>query len=193
MPITKLEITGLILSGGRGRRVKGLDKGWIEYQGRPLIVGQVNWLKPQVSKIVISANRNLSQYKTLNCSVLKDDDESYAGPLQGIKLALQQLETSWLFVLPVDVPNLPGSIVDSVSRNLSGTRMAYYLASEERDHYLNLIIHKSALDPLLRFLETGNARVKDFLQQINAQRLKVDIPEKQFANLNQLADYQSIV
>ena len=71
----KNNITGLILAGGAGRRVGGADKGLLKYAGLTLIEHQIEWFKPQVKTLLISANRNISQYQNFGYSVLKDNNE----------------------------------------------------------------------------------------------------------------------
>ena len=57
--ISRTEITGLILAGGRAQRMGGIDKGLIPFHHRPLIESAINRLKPQVGSIMINANRNI--------------------------------------------------------------------------------------------------------------------------------------
>lgn len=90
MPSTTPVITAVILSGGQGTRLAGLDKGLVKLNKIPLVQHLINRIQPQVSEIIISANRNLNVYNDLGFSVYEDDISGFAGPLAGIVKALQQ-------------------------------------------------------------------------------------------------------
>ncbi len=195
MILKKQNITGLILAGGAGRRVGGQDKGLINYQGNRLISRQVDWLSPQVAAVFISANRNVEEYRLFDCKVLQDKDNNFDGPLQGILRGLQESSTEWLFVSPVDVPDLPHNLVNMIIQNIfdggSGKQAScYYLATEQREHYLSMLISRNCLQSLSEFTQDGNKRVRDFHRLILSQRIDLKLAESCFRNLNLLKDYK---
>jgi len=109
------EITGLILAGGRGERMGGLDKGWVEVQGRPLIETVVERFAPQVGTLLISANRNLQRYGALGIVVTDHDAgvaaEEFPGPLIGLLAGMRRARSAWLAIAPCDAPLLPLDLV----------------------------------------------------------------------------------
>ena len=191
MSIKLTNISGLILAGGQGARVQGKDKGWLKYQGVHLITHQIKWLTDQVEQVIISANRNINDYKKLGHEVVTDDSAGYSGPLQGIKCGLEACSTDWLFVQPVDMPNLPLNFINSEVKVLDGKSSVYYFATTERDHFLSMLINVHSLSELSRFISSGNARVRDFLKQMKAVRVETQLPENRFLNLNKLDDYKN--
>jgi len=84
MPTITQNITAVILAGGKGSRLGGVDKGLLELNGTSLVQHLINRIQPQVSKIIISANRNLDNYKNFGFPVYKDERKDCAGPLAGI-------------------------------------------------------------------------------------------------------------
>ncbi len=100
-------ITGVVLAGGRGSRLNHRDKGLISVRGRPLIEYVLERLVPQVSTIIINANRNREIYAHYGYPVLGDGNESYDGPLMGMKTALETTKTPWILVVPCDCPQIP--------------------------------------------------------------------------------------
>ena len=56
-------VTGIILAGGKARRMRGQDKGLIEINGKMMIQYVLDALKTQVKGILINANRNVSEYE----------------------------------------------------------------------------------------------------------------------------------
>jgi len=105
-PPSRDEITGVILAGGRGQRMGGSDKGLLELAGRPLIEYVLDALTPQVSAILINANRNLEVYARYGHRVVADDLQDYQGPLAGLAVALATATTPWVLTVPCDGPHL---------------------------------------------------------------------------------------
>ncbi|MCW8878540.1 MAG: molybdenum cofactor guanylyltransferase [Kangiellaceae bacterium] len=182
-------ITGLLLAGGRGSRVGGQDKGLLEIDGKSLAEQQTEWLSNQLSECFISANRNIEFYSSLGYSVLMDPQQNFSGPLIGVLKALEQCQTDWLFILPIDVPRLPVNLISELAQHVSGQGKGYYLATNVREHYLTMLISKNALPQLIKFCSGENSRVRDFLQMINAQSIDLGIAEARFANLNSPGDF----
>ena len=70
--IANADITGLILAGGRGSRMGGVDKGLQPWRGLPLAQQVLLRLKPQVGPVLLNANRNLDTYRAWGLPVLAD-------------------------------------------------------------------------------------------------------------------------
>lgn len=99
------KLTGLVLAGGRAERMGGRDKGLLALAGEPLVAHVVRGLRPQVAEVLISANRNVENYRQLGCRVIEDEPrERYQGPLAGILAALRVVETPYLLTAPCDSP-----------------------------------------------------------------------------------------
>jgi molybdopterin-guanine dinucleotide biosynthesis protein A len=110
--IARGDVTAAILAGGAARRFGGIDKGFVELDGRPLVAWSVDALAPQVAAILIVANRNAERYADYGC-VIADRADGYRGPLEGVRSALVAATTPWLVTVPVDSPR-PGA--DLVAR-----------------------------------------------------------------------------
>jgi molybdopterin-guanine dinucleotide biosynthesis protein A len=52
----------LLLSGGRGQRMGGRDKGLLDWRGRPLIAWLHDLTRPLSDDLIISCNRNTERY-----------------------------------------------------------------------------------------------------------------------------------
>ena len=183
------DITILILAGGAGRRVGGEDKGLLDYQGQKLINKQIGWAKKQADNIIISANRNLSKYQTFGFPVLEDDSKGFPGPLNGVLKALEKCETPWLFVQPIDLPNLPENILNLMFSRKDKLTKCAYLETSSREHYLSMIIHKDCLKELNGYLTQGHSKVSTFHHLIKSQKINLGLNEKLFLNLNRVGDY----
>ena len=84
--IDKKDITGLILAGGRGSRMGGVDKGLQMHRGAPMAMHALLRLGPQVGDMMINANRNLSAYESMGAPVWPDTLPDHPGPLAGFQI-----------------------------------------------------------------------------------------------------------
>ncbi len=99
-------LTGLILAGGAGRRMHGRDKGLLCWRGQPLVAWVARGLPPQVTELLISANRNQATYATYADRVIGDAEPDYPGPLAGLLAGLAAAHRPWLLCVPCDLPRL---------------------------------------------------------------------------------------
>jgi len=99
-------VTGVILAGGKARRMGGSDKGLLEYKQRPLIRHVIDVLSPQVDKLIINANRNIKQYQALGHPVVTDKLADFCGPLAGMLSAMQIVDTNYILTTPCDSPSI---------------------------------------------------------------------------------------
>jgi molybdopterin-guanine dinucleotide biosynthesis protein A len=118
-PPTRDIITGVILAGGRARRLGGVDKGLVEHAGRPLVDWVIAALRPQVRGIVINANRNQDRYGARRWPVVADRLDGFQGPLAGIASALAAVDTPWIITLPCDGPAPPADLVERLCRAIT--------------------------------------------------------------------------
>ena len=115
MPIPAEDITGLVLAGGRGSRMGGVDKGLQNHLGMPLALHSLLRLQGQVGSAMLNANRNLGAYESMGVPVWPDSQADFAGPLAGMLVGLEHCETPWLVTVPCDTPNLPTDLVERLA------------------------------------------------------------------------------
>src|SRR5512133_155091 len=116
--INPTDITALILAGGRGSRMGGVDKGLQNFMGLPLALHTLTRLQMSggVGEIMINANRNLAAYESFGVPVWPDVLADYAGPLAGFLTGLERCETRWLMTVPCDTPLFPPDLVERLLR-----------------------------------------------------------------------------
>lgn len=186
-PAERRNTSALILAGGRGRRLGGRDKGWIEVDGRPLIERLLMRLRPQVTTLSISANRNMDRYRALGVPVLADSLPDYPGPLAGIQAGLQACTTPWLLVAPVDSPWLPLDLRARLAAAL-GPALAVQVQVHERPYPTCALLHRGLAAPLTAFLASGQRRARDWYQAIGAAALDLSEQAGAFRNINHPED-----
>ena len=163
--IPKSAVTGLVLAGGRGSRMGGVDKGLQPYAGQPLAGHALERLRPQVGALMLNANRNLEAYAAMGVPVWPDAWPEYPGPLAGMAAGLAHCTTPWLATVPCDTPGFPAHLVerlcDAVHREGAELAMA---ATREADGALQpqpvfCLLGKSLLPSLQAFLQRGQRKI----------------------------------
>jgi molybdopterin-guanine dinucleotide biosynthesis protein A len=161
MPVA---VTGVILAGGRGRRMGGRDKGLASLSGRPLIEHMITALRPQTSGLIIIANRNLSSYRRYGYPVAADSLSGYLGPLAGMLTGLQQAATEWVLVVPCDVPGLPADLVRRMMAAIGSSSAEICIAHDGlRTHPVIALINRGLEASLRDHVLAGNRRVEDWV------------------------------
>lgn len=164
MPTITQNITAVILAGGKGSRLGGIDKGLVKLNGTSLVQHLINRIQPQVSNIIISANRNLDSYKNFGFPVYEDDINDFAGPLAGILKALQECKSEWLLTVPADSPFVPDDLTLRLSEHTKDVKLVIPHDGEYL-HPTFALIHKSLESSLKDFLDKGERKARVWMQQ----------------------------
>jgi molybdopterin-guanine dinucleotide biosynthesis protein A len=181
-------LTGLILAGGRGQRMGGVDKGLQAWRGRPLVDHAIARLAPQVGALMISANRNAADYATRAARVLADASDDFPGPLAGILAGLRAASTPWLAVVPCDSPQLPADLFARLAQGL-GDAPGAVARRDQRLEPVCCLLSTALADDLAHYLADGGRKVEAWVAR-HATPVAFDRPEDAaaFANVNTPAD-----
>ena len=198
-------ITGLVLAGGRGARMGGLDKGLQPFRGLPLAQHALQRLQPQVGALLLNANRNLAAYAAFGVPVWPDAQADYPGPLAGFLAGLAHCATPWLLTVPCDTPLFPGDLAarlaEAAAREGSDIAMA---AGPEPDAEGQPVLRPQPVFCLLRatlresladHVTAGGSKVRAWAQQQRCTVVPFDRPHDApdaFANANTLAELQAL-
>lgn len=183
--IPRDDITGVILAGGRARRMGGIDKGLILLNGRPMVEYVITAMRTEVNKLMINANRHLEQYAAFGCPVIPDIMNGYLGPLAGIASGMHASSTPYIVTAPCDSPLIASNLVQRLYETLTREGADISVAHDgERMHPVFALIRRDLLPNLLDFLDTGQRKIDLWYAQ---HRLAVayfrDRPEA-FRNVN---------
>lgn len=178
-------LTGLILAGGRGRRMQGRDKGWLTLDGLPLVEHVLRRLRPQVRTVAISANRNLDRYRALGLPVWPDSLPDRPGPLAGILTALERIDSEWLLVVPVDCPVLPADLGARLLSAATARPASAAVASvADRIQPAFCLVHRRCRTDLADYLARGERRLGAWLARQPAVVVDFRDQPDAFDNLN---------
>ncbi|MCG5074589.1 molybdenum cofactor guanylyltransferase MobA [Paraburkholderia tagetis] len=190
-------LTGLVLAGGRGQRMGGVDKGLQRLHGKPLAAHVLARLAPQAGALAISANRNREVYAELgarwHAEVIADTLPDYPGPLAGLLAGLRAARTEWLLSAPCDSPWLPAdlgarlAIAACAQNTLIATAKTANAAGEVSLHPVFALVHTSLADDLAAFLDAGERKVRAWYARHTAAEV-VFADERAFYNVNSLQE-----
>lgn len=171
-------ITGVILAGGQGSRLGGVDKGWLSVAGQPAVVQVLAALQPQVQGVIIVANRNLERYQSLNAMVISDAEPiQFLGPLAGIMAAMAICPTPYMLTLPVDALAPPPDLAQQLWFVL-GAKPAALLCTAHGRQPLCALWSCALLPNLKAMWQAGSRSPNAVLQAVNAAEYFCDWPEQ---------------
>ncbi len=194
------DITGLILAGGRGSRMGGVDKGLQNHHGVPLAMHALLRLAPQVGEVMVNANRNLGAYESMGAPVWPDTLSDYAGPLAGFLTGLERCETPYLVTVPCDSPLFPTDLVARLAQALDASDAEVAMAATLEDGVMQVqpvfcLMRSDVLDSLVRFTQSGQRKIDKWTAQHRTVQVPFDLPgdaADAFANANTLAELQAL-
>lgn len=191
-PITKQDITGVILAGGRGRRLGGVDKGLVRLHGQPLVEYVIDALQPQVGGLLISANRNRDTYASYGYPVIADITGDHDGPLAGMLSAMRRADTPYIVTVPCDVPTPPADLVERLVGAMNTMRREACIAScAGQVQPVFALMRITLADRLQEYLVAGGRGVEIWMRQ--QQATIVDFPEHDaFVNINTEEDLRHL-
>jgi molybdopterin-guanine dinucleotide biosynthesis protein A len=174
---------GLILAGGRSRRMQGQDKALLVVQGETLLAHVIHRLHPQVDALALNSNAAADTFAAYGLSVIPDRLSGFLGPLAGIHAGLIQYPEDYLVTAAVDLPFLPPDLVTRLRAGL-GTKNCAYAGDAER-HALALMWRPGMAASVEDYLQRGGRSLKDFLA-VHGQPVHFDQPQDRglFCNLN---------
>lgn len=154
-------ISAIVLAGGRGTRMQGIDKGLVNYQGRPMIEHVVERISTQVDDIIISANRNLQRYGAYADRVVSDEVTGFNGPLSGIASCLPYCKHPRVLVVACDMPRLPQDLVQLLQQAMAQHPVSI-ITCEQRPQ-LAMLISVKLLPTLNAALAHGDFKLMDWV------------------------------
>lgn len=193
--IPRADITGLVLAGGLGRRMGGIDKGLAPLAGRPLVAHVLERLEPQVGPLLINANRSPEAYAGFGLPVVADHTPDYAGPLAGLEAGLAACATPWLAWVPCDAPGFPADLVARLAAwVVAHDRPIAFAGAGDQRHPVFGLIRRDCLNSLSAYLQSGGRRMQGWLLDQGAVICPfAPAPDGSdpFANLNTPDDLQA--
>jgi len=179
------KITGVILAGGLGRRMGGIDKGLQELRGRPMVHWVVERLAPQVDELLINANQNGERYAAFGHRVVPDQIPDFAGPLAGLHAALSAAAHPLVATAPCDSPFLPADLVSRLFSALTATGADLAVARTfDQPHPVFCLCRRNVQPHLTEFLAGGGRKIDRWYATLKVVEVAFDDEADAFENIN---------
>lgn len=180
----KDKITGILLAGGQGRRMGGVDKGLQLLRGKPMAQHVIERFAPQVDELLINANQNIEQYQGLGYRVIPDAIGGFVGPLAGLHRGLSEAAHPLVVTAPCDSPFLPLNLVAKLHAALEKQNAELAVArTGDQPHPVFCLCRKSVLPSLTAFLEGGGRKIDWWYAQLKVADVDF-VDEAAFRNIN---------
>ena len=203
-------ITAVVLAGGRGSRMGGVDKGLQNFRGMPLVMHALMRLQMQegglVAESMVNANRNLSAYESMGVSVWPDaSPDEFAGPLAGFLTGLERCETPYLLTVPCDTPLFPLNLAQRMLEALEEAEADIAVASapetdasgqtRTRPQPVFCLMKAELMESLVAFMQSGGRKIDAWTAQHRVAEVRFDRAgddPQAFANANTVQELQAL-
>ena len=179
------KITGVVLAGGLGRRMGGIDKGLQELRGQPMVHWVAERLAPQVDELLINANQNGERYAAFGHRVVPDQIPDFAGPLAGLHAALSAASHPLVATAPCDSPFLPADLISRLFSALTATGADLAVARTfDQPHPVFCLCRRDVLPHLTEFLAGGGRKIDRWYTTLKVVEVAFDDEADAFENIN---------
>ena len=181
------QITGLVLAGGQGRRMGGVDKGLQRLRGKPMAQWVLERFTPQVDEVLINCNQNLEAYARFGHRLVPDEIGGFAGPLAGLHAGLKAASHPLLVTVPCDSPFLPHDLVARLKASIGEGDLAVAKTGPQ-PHPVFSLVRREVLDGLERFLAGGGRKIDAWYAALRVVEVSFDDEADAFRNINTLEE-----
>ena len=184
-PIGRDDVTGIVLAGGQGRRMGGVDKGLVPFRGAPMVAAVIERLAPQVGAIVVNANQNPAAYAALGHRVVPDAVGGFAGPLAGLHAGLAAASTPWVVTVPCDSPFQPHDLVARLAGGGAAAGVQLAVARTfDQPHPVFALVRRDVRAHLEAFLAGGGRKIDAWYATLAIVEVAFDDEADAFRNIN---------
>jgi molybdenum cofactor guanylyltransferase len=180
-------VSGIVLAGGQGRRMGGVDKGLQPLRGKPMAQWALERLAPQVDEVLINCNQNLDAYARFGHRVVPDEIGGFAGPLAGLHAGLKAASHPLLVTVPCDSPFLPLDLVARLKDRLGQNDLAVAKTGDQA-HPVFSLVRKELAANLEAFLRSGGRKIDAWYAALSTVEVSFDDEADAFRNINTLEE-----
>ena len=179
-------LTAVILAGGSGSRLGGIDKALLRWRGRTFLERIVEQLTPWATQLLINSNR-CSHYDGVDLPVIADPWPEARGPLAGLLAGLDAASEAWVLFLPCDCPQPAADLVPrlwrAIASDIDNLDLAYAGVGAD-SHYLFCLMRRSLRDDLRNYLQQGGRAAHRWMATQRSCRVDFGDAAGAFLNIN---------
>ncbi|MGE5669755.1 MAG: molybdenum cofactor guanylyltransferase MobA [Betaproteobacteria bacterium] len=185
LPVARSDVTGIVLAGGQGRRMGGVDKGLVELGGKALAGHVIARLAPQVGTLIVNANQNAGRYAAFGYPVVPDAVGGFAGPLAGLHAGMTEARSPYVVTAPCDSPFLPSDLVARLAEALVEADARIAVARTfGQPHPVFALVRRDTLPHLTAFLAAGGRKIDQWYASLRFVEVPFDDEADAFRNIN---------
>lgn len=194
----KVETIGVILAGGKSRRMGVADKCLLPFEGKPLLDHVLARAKPQVDRVMLSTNGDIRRFTAFGAPVVEDIYPDHCGPLAGIISAMTlasklQPQARWLACFPSDAPLAPRNWVAQLWERGSAQNLDVVVAADpQRAHYTFALWSMNCLVNLQQQFEDGERALRKVIERLHHDYVVCSSDPREFSNINTPADLRRL-
>jgi len=186
-------ITGIVLAGGQGRRMGGVDKGLRALNGKAMVAWVLERFAPQVDEVLINANQNLDIYAQFGHRVVPDAIGGFAGPLAGLQRGLSEANHPLVATTPCDTPFLPDDLVARLHAALLAKQAQLAVArTGDQPHPVFCVCRRDVLPHLTDFLNNGGRKIDAWYATLKVVEVAFDDKPDAFSNINTAEELRAV-
>ena len=186
------EISGVILAGGQGRRMGGVDKGLRALRGKAMVAWVLERFAPQVDEVLINANQNIETYARFGHRVIPDEIGGFAGPLAGLQRGLSEARFPLVATAPCDTPFLPADLVARLRAALESEGAELAVArTGDQPHPVFCLCRREVLPHLTQFLTAGGRKIDAWYATLSVAEVLFDDVPAAFSNINTIEELRA--
>ncbi len=187
------KVTGVILAGGRARRMNDRDKGLINFKGKPMVSYAIAAISPISDQTIINANRNIEEYEKFGLPVISDQTDNFDGPLAGLLSSMSYAKTGILLAMPCDTPLVITPHLQKLlavkAQNNADIAVAF---DGQRYHPVLLALNINLKPSLAAYLTSGERKVENWLTLHHTVKADFSAEPEVFTNINTVAELSAL-
>ncbi|MDE0692639.1 MAG: NTP transferase domain-containing protein [Gammaproteobacteria bacterium] len=177
-------VTAIVLCGGRGQRLGGVDKPLLLVAGKPIVMHAIERLSPQVQRILISHAPGNDAYQNLGLDCVADH-AAHEGPVAGLAACLSHVKTPWLLTWPGDAPTPPANLTARLAA-ACGAAGAVSVTAGSRRQNATLLMTRARAAELVAAFTSGARAPRHWLDRESIP--SVGFPESDFLDADTQGD-----
>lgn len=180
-----MKVTGVILAGGQGRRMGGINKGLVAFKNRPMVAHVIDRLEPQVDELLINANQNIEEYQRFGHTVFADNINGFAGPLAGLQAGMLTTKNELVATAPCDTPFLPLDMVARLRKALMANKAQLaVVVTGSQPQPVFCLCYRNLLPHLTVYLESGGRKIDAWYATLKVAEVDFGNETEAFMNIN---------
>ncbi|MGZ0186406.1 MAG: molybdenum cofactor guanylyltransferase [Alphaproteobacteria bacterium] len=183
------KILGVILAGGKGRRLGGRNKALIEVGGAPLL-DRARAALQAADFLALAGGSTMTEASASGLELLPDAAPN-TGPLAGLAAGLAWAEAAgadWLLSTPVDAPFMTPAVFEALLNTASSDLDAVIAEADGRTHWLSAIWRPQLAERAFAACHGTDLSLANFVTSLRHRRLPLQDASTMFLNINTPAD-----